>query len=917
MTPTEFRKKWTDVPLKERSASQEHFIDLCRMLKHPTPVEADPEGTWFCFERGAEKVDGENGWADVWKREYFGWEYKGPHANLDAAYGQLLQYRESLENPPLLVVCDRDRIVIHTNFTNTVKRKHEVLLDNIEQPESLEVLRKLFNKPKDLRPDVTPELATEDAAAQVAGLAERLHQRGVPAREAAHFLMKLIFCLFAEDVGLLPEGLMTRILTKAGDDCKYLDEVLRDLFSAMRTGGRVLLEHIQHFDGRLFDDDKSVVLESEEVRLLADVARLDWGQVEPAVFGTLFERSLDPAKRAQLGTHYTSRADIEDIVEPVLMEPLRAEWERVKERCDKHASRIPRLKTRRGRTAARRRIEREIGDFMDQLAAIRVLDPACGSGNFLYVALAALKDLEKEVYQTASTWRAWSPLPRVDPTQLRGLEADPYAAELAHLTVWIGYLQWTRVNALYQRETPILKPLQNIQERDAILESDDAGCPSEPQWPEADVIIGNPPFLGGKKQRTELGEDYLDALFALYRNRVPHEADLCCYWFERARSEIMGGRAKRAGLLATNSIRHGRNRRVLDRILSDGGIFMAWADRPWILEGAAVRISMVGFDDGTQSEKTLDGKRVSAINRDLTSGCDLTQARTLKANAGLAFMGDTKGGSFDIPAPRAQDLFSRQNPLGRDNADVVRQWCSGWDVTRRPRGMWIIDFGVDMPRREAALYEKPFEYVRRHVLPERRHNRIRSHRERWWLHVRPRAAMRAGIAGLPRYVATARLAKHRLFVWLGSAVLPDAQLIVFPRDDDYFFGVLQSRVHERWALRIASSLEDRPRYTPTTCFETFPFPRPTAHQRKAIGSAAKRLHEVRPCALDAEPTLTMTMLYNQSPTWLTDLHRDLDEAVLAAYGWPSDIGDECLLQRLLALNRQQAADEARGHLVRP
>jgi hypothetical protein len=280
-------------------------------------------------------------------------------------------------------------------------------------------------------------------------------------------------------------------------------------------------------------------------------------------------------------------------------------------------------------------------------------------------------------------------------------------------------------------------------------------------------------------------------------------------------------------------------------------------------------------------------------------------------------MGDTKGGAFDITAELAREMLLAPNPMERSNADVVKPWVNGLDITRRPRDMWIIDFGVDMPEREAALYEMPFEYLREHVLPVRKGNRRDAYRERWWLHVEPRPAMRAALRGLSRYLGTVVLAKHRLLVWLAPDTLPDHQLIAFARDDDYFLGVLHSRPHETWALRIASSLEDRPRYTPTTCFETFPFPQPTDDQREAVSKAAKALHEVRKSALDNSPTLTLTALYNKRPTWLDNLHQDLDAAVFAAYGWDPEMGDGELLEKLLALNLERAEEEKAGVLRRP
>jgi type II restriction/modification system DNA methylase subunit YeeA len=476
---------------------------------------------------------------------------------------------------------------------------------------------------------------------------------------------------------------------------------------------------------------------------------------------------------------------------------------------------------------------------------------------------------------------------------------------------------------------PALRPPFGVEHGRAPEPARDGdGKPTEPEWPAADVILGNPPFLGGKRLRAELEDGYVDHLFALYRDRVPREADLVCYWFEKAREQIENGETGRAGLLATNSIRGGANREVLRRIKRTGDIFMAWADRPWVLEGAAVRISLIGFDDGAETGRALDGRPVAAINADLTGALDLTVARPLRENVGIAFMGDTKGGPFDITEERARGwLALPPNPNGRPNGDVVRPWINGLDVTRRPRGMWIVDFGVGLPEEEAALYEAPFEYVRQHVKPAREKSRTTI--AAWWLHERPRVDMRAALQGLRRFIGTARVAKHRLFIWVASDTLPDSQVIVIARADDYFFGVLHSTPHEVWALRLGTWLGvgNDPRYTPTTTFETFPFPWPPGGEPagdprvEAIAAAARALVEKRdrwlnpPGASEAElKRRTLTNLYNERPTWLDLAHRALDRAVLAAYGWPEELAEEEMLARLLALNLARAGG---GRTVTP
>jgi type II restriction/modification system DNA methylase subunit YeeA len=918
----EFIRKWSLSSLKERSGSQEHFIDLCRMLGQPTPADVDPEGTTFTFEKGATKYGGGEGWADVWKRGHFAWEYKGKHKDLDAAYGQLLRYRESLDNPPILVVCDMQRFEVHTNFTGTAKKVYRFDLEGVNDEANRRVLEAVFSDPERLRPGRRVEEVTEEAAREFATLADRLRARGIESRRVAHFLTRILFCLFAEDVGLLPRALFKRLLEAGHRDPDELAGMLRDLFAAMTEGGRFGVDRIYHFNGTLFTDADVIPLDDEEIRVLRKAASLDWSQIEPAIFGTLFERGLDPRKRGQLGAHYTDRESILRVVEPVLMAPLRREWAKTREESTGLLEKIASARTAATETRYRKEARRLIDRFRkDHLDGVRVLDPACGSGNFLYVALERLHELEKEVLILISEVELGQ-FPqelRVGPHMVHGIEVNTFAHELAQVTVWIGHLQWYIRNGFGFETNPVLSPLQTIECRDAIVDLTDPAAPREPAWPEADVVIGNPPFLGGKRLRKGLGDDYVEAMFSVWNGRVPREADLVTYWFEKARGAIEAGRLKRAGLLATNSIRGGASRKVLDGIRKTGQIFMAWDDEPWIVEGAAVRISLIGFDNGGEPTRTLDGKEVSVIHADLTAGVeaqaalDLTKARRLKENLGIAFMGDTKGGPFDIPGDLAREwLALPANPNGRPNSDVLRPWANGMDVTRRPRGMWIIDFGVDMPEKVAALYEAPFQYILKHVKPERDKNRRAAYRERWWIHVEPRPAMRKALRHVDRFLATPSVAKHRLFVWMEPEVLADHQLFPFAHDDDYFLGVLQSRFHEAWALRLGTSLEDRPRYTATTTFETFPFPNPTPGQRDAIAAAALELVRLRIAWLNpdgASPAelknRTLTNLYNDRPAWLVDAHAELDAAVAAAYGWPADTDEDEALARLLALNLER------------
>ena len=948
MTPNEFIAKWHASELKERSAAQEHFIDLCRLLGEPTPAETDPKGEHYCFERGALKDSGREGWADVWKRHCFAWEYKGKHADLDVAFDQLRQYALALENPPLLIVSDMHRFRIRTNWTNSVSKTHEFGLDDLVDGAVRDKLKWAMSDPERLRPGETRQTLTERAAKTFAQLAQSLRDQGHAPPEVAHFVNRLVFCMFAEDVGLLPNAMFTRMLEHVRHRPEEFATLARDLFGAMSVGGRVGFETVEWFNGGLFEDGAALPMDRAQIETTLEASRLDWSNIDPSILGTLFERGLDPDKRSQLGVHYTDRGKIMRIIDPVIIRPWLAKWKTAKARIAGILKRASVAKSKAVETRQLRQAQNLLGSFLERLRNFTVLDPACGSGNFLYLALHALHDLEHRVQLEAEVLGLQRAFPLVGPANVKGIELNAYAAELARVSVWIGEIQWMRSNGFPGSQEPILDPLETIECRDAILTPEG----SEPEWPDADVIIGNPPFLGGKLLITNLGEEYVTTLFDVYKNRVPREADLVCYWFVKAGEHLGRGASNRVGLVATNSIRGGKNRRALERATGGRLIFDAWSDEPWVVDGAAVRVSLVCFsqaNDEFTPEVRLDGETVDEIYADLTArrggaGVDLTKARRLAQNAGVAFMGDTKGGAFDIPGDLAREWIQEPaNPNGRPNSDVLKPWMNGMAITRRPADKWIVDFGLSMVKGEAAFYEAPFQYVLEHVYPMRQRNRRESYRLNWWRHVEPRQGMWKALNGLSRYIVTPCVSKYRLFAWLDIRVCPDHALIVIARDDDTTFGILHSRFHEVWSLRMGTSLEDRPRYTPTTTFETFPFPEGlspdvpasdyfTDPRAQAIASAARRLVELRDRWLNppewaewAEEPIpgypprpvprdkkfaaalkkrTLTNLYNARPQWLADAHAQLDTTVAAAYGWPADITDDAALRELLAQNHR-------------
>jgi hypothetical protein len=632
--------------------------------------------------RARPRPAGGEGWADVWKKGFFAWEYKKKKRDLGKAPEQLTRYAAALENPPLHVVRDTHIFRIETRWTNEVPAIYDFELDDLAEPANLAHLRAVFHDPDQLRSGRTRAKLTKEAADKFQTISDSLQHRN-PDREAvAHFVNQLMFCFFADSVKLLPNGLWKKLLQAAERKPDQAKAFLTRLFEDMSKGGDFDLEDILEFNGGLFDGRPPIALQRTEIGLMFDAASLDWSLIDPTIFGTLFERFLDPDKRAQIGAHYTDPDKIDMIVEPVVLRPLRAEWEAARAKIE--AIMVPTLEgssvggkgvsaaINKRFEAARAKAEIERDAFVDRLCALRVLDPACGSGNFLYLALQGVKDIEWRAILDCEALGLGMAVPRVGPEILRGIEVNPFAAELARTTIWIGDIQWRVKNAISHHPRPVLRKLDSVECRNALLTPDGKGGFVEAEWPDADFIVGNPPFLGGKLMRRGLGDATVKALFETYDSRVPAEADLVCYWFSKAWEALQASRAKRVGLVATNSIRGGANRKVLEPIAEAGAIFEAWSDEPWTVEGAAVRVSLICFADGGENAK-LDGKDTNAIPPDLSGAAsDLPKALRLGENCGVAFMGDTKGGAFDIEGKVARGwLTDPLNPNGRANSDVL------------------------------------------------------------------------------------------------------------------------------------------------------------------------------------------------------------------------------------------------------
>ncbi|AQR62783.1 SAM-dependent methyltransferase [Brevundimonas sp. LM2] len=1036
MTPADFIAKWNDATLRERQGSQMHFLDLCALLDQPQPTDPDR----YCFERGATKAGGDDGWADVWRRGCFAWEYKGPHKDLDKAFRQLATYVSDLENPPYLVTSDMSRIIVRTNFTNTVTAVHEFALEDLRDPAKRDLLRQIFEGSEKLKPTVSPQELTAKAVERFAELGRRLQDRRTPAdtplhdpRAIAHFLNQLVFCMFAEDARLLPDKLFTKTIRGVQTRPALAQKALASLFKAMASeeeDDRFFLGVgvINWFNGGLFDGAEPLLLEAPDLKLVADTAdEHDWSEIDPAIFGTMFEEALKATrKRAALGAHYTDRAKILKIVNPVIVWPLEAEWaaaraeiaaaataadeaegqrkttldslaaklsaedadaisesEAVRARQSKNlelfdgvgARRLPpaaqaalravqpklkKLDTLRDEhlRAARDRLE----TFLQRLGAYRVLDPACGSGNFLYVALHALKDLElKALIEAERLTGLQSPGPRVSLSAVRGIEIEPYAAELARVTLWIGDLQWSLKNGYRNWPKPILAKLDQIENRDALLNPDG----TEAEWLEradqVDVLVGNPPFVGGKKQQSALKQNDLSRIRSAFEDRVPADANLVAYWFFKATQLALEGRVARFGFITTQAIRRGASRSVVQASLDAGLIiFDAWSNELWNQDGAQVRVSFVNFAaPAIASAASLDGENVERISADLRADVAQVRPSTLSDSLGVAAQGTISGGPFEVPPTVARDLLAKPlNPNARPNADVLRHWVNGDDLTDRRADWWIIDFGEAASDAEACLYEQPYELLRRRWAeddaakiaagePLLRAGEPRT-RARWWILQRRRNSLLSALWAGERFLATPRVSKHRFFVWLRKNEMPDTRLVVFRRTDDAFHGLLEAKHHRIWSLRFGGNhgVGNDSEYMHTSTFDTFPFPEGLTPniaaddyakdpRAIAIAEAARDLNEKREAWLNPadlvrfEPevvpgypervlpvsdeaakvlkTLTMTNLYNQRPEWLDMAHRRLDAAVAAAYGWPSDLTDKAVLEHLFALNQERAA----------
>jgi SAM-dependent methyltransferase len=1005
-----FIARWQGVTASELASAQSFVIDLCRLLGHPAPHPTAEQD--YMFERPVSFRHGDGGSSpgriDCYKRGCFVLEAKklrvGAGGTAKAGYDDaLLRARSQAENyaralpagegrPPFLVVVDVGNVIeLYAEFTRSGAtyvpfpdpRSHRIRLADLRDAALRARLAAVWLDPLSLDPTRHAARVTREIAVHLAALAKLLEADGHAPETVAGFLTRCLFSMFAEDVGLIPTGSFKGLLDECAANPAAVPGLLGGLWRDMDSGtgfSAVVRAALPRFNGKLFKNPEVLPLKREHIGMLLEAAKADWTQVEPAIFGTLLERALDPRERHALGAHYTPRAYVDRLVQPTVIEPLRKAWTYVQGAAVMLAN-----------SGRQKEAINEIRAFHHRLCSLRVLDPACGSGNFLYVALEHLKRLEGEVLNQLHDIGHGQTLLEaegltVDPHQFLGLEINPRAAAIAELVLWIGYLQWHfRTQGSGLPPSPILKDFRNIECRDAVLAHDgmdyvtdakgipvtrwdgrsmkthpvtgeqvpdeSARLPLEryrnprpAAWPAADVVVGNPPFIGNKRMRIALGDGYVEALRGAWPE-VPESADFVMFWWHHAAQLVAQGRLARFGFITTNSLTQAFNRRVVQGAL-EAGLHLAIAvpDPPWVdsADGAAVRIAMTvaapGAGEGrlstVRAEREGKGEglevelaeRSGRIHADLKVGADVTAARVLRANENLSYRGVIPHGAGMLVTPEEAARLESDAP--------IKPYRNGRDLTDRPRGVLVIDCYGLSAEEVRHRFPRLYQWLLDRVKPERDAHRDKDLREKWWLHRRNNEDLRRSLTGLPRYIATGQTAKHRVFQFLDASILPDDKLIAIALDDGFSLGVLSSHVHVCWALATGATLEDRPVYNKSTCFEAFPFPAATPAQQARIRDLAEQMDAHRKRVLAEHAELTLTGLYNVLTkvsagdtalsakeklihdnglvAVLKSLHDELDAAVLAAYGWTDQPSDETILERLVALNAERSAEEAQG-----
>lgn len=877
--------------------------------------------------------------------------------------------------PPFILICDVGNVIeVYADFSGLGKNYNQfpdresfrIRLDDLRDAAIRERLGRIWTDPKSLDPSLARARVTRHIAERLAAVSKALEKSQMYSAEAvAMFLMRCLFTMFAQSVELLPKDSFLQLLRRCEADPAKFEPLVSQLWDAMNTGAFAMAieTQVKRFNGEFFREHRALALGREEIGELRAAAECDWRDVDPSIFGALLEQALNPEERKRLGAHYTPRAYVERLVVATIIEPLRADWANV-------LSTVERQKAERRDSDAIATVQA----FHEKLCTTRILDPACGTGNFLYVSLELLKRLEGEVLDALADLGGQEALGlethTVGPRQFLGLEINPRAVAISELVLWIGYLQWhIRTKGGPPRE-PILEAFHNIQLAEALLTWDGWPVPRvtgterypnahRPDWPEAEFIVGNPPFIGGKDIRGRLGDDYTEALWRTH-SHMNESADYVMYWWDRS-ADLLARKdtsLRRFGLVTTNSISQVFQRRVVERHLNGKtpmSIVMAIPDHPWTKasrDAAAVRIAMTVGEAGRRAgvlrevsrEERLDTdapviefrEQSGLINADLTIGINVSDCVPLVSNEGLCSRGMAMhGAGFIVSSSQAEHLgLGKRNGIEKH----IRQYRHGRDLMSRPREAMAIDLhGLDSAD-VREQYPELYQYLLLNVKPERDKNNEEYRRTNWWLFGRKNTVLRAFLVGLSRYIVTVETSKHRVFQFLDAEILPDNKLVVIGLEDALALGILSSRIHLVWVIGNQALLEDRPVYVKSECFDPFPFPNTDELQRQRIREIANELDAHRTRVLKEHPKLTLTGVYNVLEELrkgtvpdaldpasrqifddgqvliLKELHDRLDAEVAAAYGWPGDLSDEDILSRLVALNRERAAEEAKGNV---
>ncbi len=1040
MTPHEFINRWQQSGAAERANYTLFLTELCQLLDVPPPEPSrdDDADNAYVFERNVHFPNDNGthtiGRIDLYKRGAFvleakqgsdaataeeqaarallpaaakkskkvGTAVRGTAAWDDAMYrakNQAERYAKALPAtegwPPFLIVVDVGHTIeLYSEFSRSGKayvpfpdpQSYRLALADLAKDDVRAVLKKVWLDPLTLDPSRRAAKVTRELAQRLAELAKLLEKAKHDPEDVAKFLMRSLFTMFAEDVELIPRGSFKDLLAGLRDEPENFKPAAEDLWRTMNTGGfsPILRKQLLRFNGGLFAESEALPLTRPMLELLHEAAGADWTDVEPAIFGTLLERALDPVERHKLGAHYTPRAYVERLVLPTVIEPLRDDWQAV------FVAAVTAAKS--GDLAE---AQQQVRAFHDTLCHTRVLDPACGSGNFLYVTLEQMKRLEGEVLNALRDFGdKQSTLLEVDPHQFLGIEVNPRAAAIADLVLWIGFLQWHfRTRGKAQLAEPIIKNYKNIECRDAVLAWDSrepvldaAGQPvtrwdgrtmkrhpvtgedvpddtaripveryinpRKADWPAAEFVVGNPPFIGASRMREALGDAYTLALRDAYQE-VPDSADFVMYWWDKAAVSTSQKSIRRFGFIATNSIKQSFNRRILDKHLTGASpisIRFAIPDHPWVesSDGAAVRISMTIASAATKkpglllkvsSEHTApDGNThvelatsTGLINSNLTIGTNSNSAVQLISNQSIAIRGVCLVGEGFVITPQEAEQLGLNIHAGLKQH--LRKYLNGRDVTARSRNAMVIDLQGLTADEVQKKYPEVFQWILERVKPERDQNREEYRRINWWVFGRRHTDLRAAINGMNRHIATPMTAKHRMFVFLDGDTLPDQGLVSIAIEDALYLGILSSKIHVLWSLVVGGTLEDRPRYNQTLCFEPFPFPICTDAQKSRIRELGEQLDAHRKRQQALHPKLTLTDMYNVLEklragdvlsakdktiheqglvSVLRQIHDDLDAAVFDAYGWPPTLTDDEILERLVALNAERAEEERNG-----